>query len=128
MNDEVRLERIREVLDRLAVLSEDHVILVEGVNDVAALKAVGIDGDFFTIQCSGGPMRAVEYVEAHGGKAVVLTDWDRRGGTIASQIRSMCGSGHDIDFDVRADLGKLCRTYIKDIESLAVLVERLSPT
>ena len=91
MSDEVRLEEILKVLGRLKELSADHVILVEGRKDREALAYLGISGDVFQIQSSGGPSAAAEYVESRGGKAVILTDWDRRGGNLAAALRDILG-------------------------------------
>lgn len=127
MSDEVRLEEILKVLGRLKELSVDHVILVEGRKDREALAYLGISGDVFQIQSSGGPSAAAEYVESRGGKAVILTDWDRRGGNLAAALRDILGRDNpDIDGSVREDLSRLSRHYIKDVEALDSLVDRLS--
>ena len=127
MSDEVRLEEILKVLGRLKELSADHVILVEGRKDREALAYLGISGDVFQIQSSGGPPAAAEYVESRGGKAVILTDWDRRGGNLAAALRDILGRDNpDIDGSVREDLSRLSRHYIKDVEALDSLVDRLS--
>ena len=127
MSDEVRLEEILKVLGRLKELSADHVILVEGRKDREALAYLGISGDVFQIQSSGGPSAAAEYVESRGGKAVILTDWDRRGGNLAAALRDILGRDNpDIDGSVREDLARLSRHYIKDVEALDSLVDRLS--
>lgn len=127
MSDEVRLEEILKVLGRLKELSADHVILVEGRKDREALAYLGISGDVFQIQSSGGPSAAAEYVESRGGKAVILTDWDRRGGNLAAALRDILGRDNpDIDSSVREDLSRLSRHYIKDVEALGSLVDRLS--
>jgi dTMP kinase len=127
MSDEVRLEEILKVLGRLKELSADHVILVEGRKDREALAYLGISGDVFQIQSSGGPSAAAEYVESRGGKAVILTDWDRRGGNLAAALRDILGRDNpDIDGSVREDLSRLSRHYIKDVEALGSLVDRLS--
>lgn len=127
MSDEVRLEEILKVLGRLKELSADHVILVEGRKDREALAYFGISGDVFQIQSSGGPSAAAEYVESRGGKAVILTDWDRRGGNLAAALRDILGRDNpDIDSSVREDLSRLSRHYIKDVEALDSLVDRLS--
>lgn len=126
MSDEVRLEEIRKVLDRLQELAADHVLLIEGKKDRAALTAVGLTGDMFQIQSGGGPVKAVEYVAQHGGKAVILTDWDRKGGIIAADLVRLLGASDLVyDVQVRLDLFRLCRHYIKDVESLDALVGRL---
>ena len=127
MSDEARLEEILKVLGRLKELSADHVILVEGRKDREALAYLGISGDVFQIQSSGGPSAAAEYVESRGGKAVILTDWDRRGGNLAAALRDILGRDNpDIDDSVREDLSRLSRHYIKDVEALDSLVDRLS--
>ncbi|AGI47156.1 hypothetical protein TALC_00142 [Thermoplasmatales archaeon BRNA1] len=129
MNDDVRLEEVLKVLERLKELSADHILLIEGAKDREALAHVGIDGDMFQIQSGGGPIKAAEYVESHGGKAVILTDWDRRGGSLCRQLRDILGRDNpDIDCQVREDLATLTRHYIKDIESVDSLVDRLSGT
>ena len=127
MSDEVRLEEILKVLGRLKELSADHVILVEGRKDREALAYLGISGDVFQIQSSGGPSAAAEYVESRGGKAVILTDWDRRGGNLAATLRDILGRDYPgIGGSVREDLSRLSRHYIKDVEALDSLVDRLS--
>ncbi|MCQ2079183.1 MAG: Toprim subdomain protein [archaeon] len=127
MNDQDRLDAIREVLERLAELAEDHVLLVEGKDDCASLTRLGIDADMFQIQSSGGPVCAVEYVETHGGKAVLLTDWDRRGDSLAETISGLLGRDNpNLDTGVRRDLGRLCRASIREIEDLASFVKSLS--
>ncbi|MDR1404351.1 MAG: Toprim subdomain protein [Candidatus Methanoplasma sp.] len=128
MNDDERFAEVQKVLDELGELSADHVILVEGLKDRKALESVGITGDMFMIQSEGGPMKAAEYVYRHGNRAVILTDWDRRGGTIARELeRQLSSLGSEYDSGLRARLSFLCRKYIKDVESLDVLLERLSP-
>jgi dTMP kinase len=127
LDDEERLAEIKEVLEELEELAADHVILVEGLKDKKALSSIGIEGEVFMIQSEGGPIKAAEYVSEHGGKAVILTDWDRRGGTIAHELENQLSSlGLMYDSRIRARLSFLCKKYIKDIESLDKLLERLS--
>lgn len=123
MDDAERLERIREALDRLSELSGDHIILVEGLKDVDSLRHVGIDGEFFCVQSSGGPLKAAEHAWRAGRPAVIMTDWDRRGGNLAETLRenleSLCVPYDD---SVRRDLAVLCRPYAKDVESVDAVV------
>ncbi|MDR1955019.1 MAG: dTMP kinase [Candidatus Methanoplasma sp.] len=127
MNDEERLAEIEKVLEDLTELSKDHIILVEGLKDKKALDSIGIFGNIFMIQSEGGPMKAAEYVFGNGGKAVILTDWDRRGGTIARELeRQLSSLGLGYNNEIRAKLSFLCKKYVKDIESLDTLLERLN--
>ncbi len=126
MSDAERYEGIMEALRVLEEMSWERVILVEGRRDVTALEHLGIFGDVFTVQASGGPVKAAEYVAGRGKKAVILTDWDRKGDIIASDLEVHL-SALDVQYDtsVRSRLADLCRIDIKDVQSLDELVHRL---
>ena len=127
MNDRERLEKIQEVLTELSLLAEDHILLIEGSKDKRSLETLGIRGTVFMIQSEGGPMKAAEFVYRNNKKAVILTDWDRKGGTIASELSKQLSSlGVEYDTSVRARLSVLCKKYAKDVESLDSVVERLT--
>lgn len=125
MTDAERLEEIYELLSELDELSKDHVLLIEGKKDRRALTALGVSGDMFQIQSDGGPVKAAEYVEEHGGKCVVLTDWDDRGDMLADRLCEMLDDHAVVDTHIRRGLRRLCSSYIKDMESLDSLVGRL---
>ena len=127
MDDAERLELIQEALEKLYAMGEDCVILVEGPNDVRALRNVGIDGEFFRIQSDGGPIKAAEYVASRNRDAVILTDWDDKGDIIAADVSeqlSALGVRHDLS--VRKDLAALSKKFIKDVESLDSMLGRMS--
>lgn len=127
MNDGERLAEIGEILEELKALSMDRILLIEGIRDRDALDRLGINGRVFMIQAGGGPVKAAEYVSLHGNKAVILTDWDRKGGTIARETElQLQALDCECDSEIRAKLSRLCKKYIKDMESLDTLVERLS--
>ncbi len=126
MNDEERLEGINEALGRLREMLPDCVLLVEGNKDVAALHNVGIDGDIFCVQSGGGPVKAAEYAWRSGKPAIILTDWDRRGGSLAHDLRDNLSSlGVPHDDTVRSDLAFLTRPYSKDVESIDSVIRLL---
>lgn len=125
MTDAERLEEIHGLLFELDDLCADHVLLIEGKKDRQALNALGVSGDMFQIQSEGGPVKAAEYVEAHGGKCVILTDWDDRGDMLADRLSDLLDDHAIVDTHIRRGLRRLCSSYIKDIESLDSLVERL---
>jgi len=126
MNDEERLEKLAEVFGRLAEMLDDHILLVEGNKDVAALRNLGIDGDFFCVQVGGGPVKAAEHVWRSGKRALILTDWDRRGGNLARTLReNLTSLGVEYDDTVRSDLAFLTKVYCKDVESLDSVIGNL---
>ena len=126
MNDDERLRRLDEILDRIQSMSSDHVILVEGKNDRRSLLDLNLSLDTIEVQRDGGPLRAAEMVYESGKKAIILTDWDDRGDRLAKdlseQLSALCIS---YDMNIRKDLRDICIKDIKDVESLQSLYVRL---
>lgn len=126
MNDDERLRRLDEILDRMQSMSSDHVILVEGKNDRRSLLDLNLSLDTIEVQRDGGPLRAAEMVYESGKKAIILTDWDDRGDRLAKdlseQLSALCIS---YDTNIRKDLRDICIKDIKDVESLHSLYVRL---
>jgi 5S rRNA maturation endonuclease (ribonuclease M5) len=59
-------------------------------------------------------------------KAVVLTDWDRKGGQLARMLReALMNNGVVVDDRIRAQLAMLSKKEVKDIESLPRFVNNL---
>lgn len=126
LNDDERLRRLDEILDRIQSMSSDHVILVEGKNDRRSLLDLNLSLDTIEVQRDGGPLRAAEMVYESGKKAIILTDWDDRGDRLAKdlseQLSALCTS---YDMNIRKDLRDICIKDIKDVESLHSLYVRL---
>ena len=126
LNDDERLRRLDEILDRIQSMSSDHVILVEGKNDRRSLLDLNLSLDAIEVQRDGGPLRAAEMVYESGKKAIILTDWDDRGDRLAKdlseQLSALCIS---YDMNIRKDLRDICIKDIKDVESLHSLYVRL---
>jgi 5S rRNA maturation endonuclease (ribonuclease M5) len=79
------------------------------------------------VQREGGPLRAAETLFDNHEKAVILTDWDNKGESIAADLEHHLSLlGIEYDTSIRRRLGDLCRKDIKDIESLDSLYARLS--
>lgn len=125
-DDQERLNLIFETLERINELSATHTVLVEGVKDIAALKNSGVEAQFFCVQSGGGPVRAAEALWKSGRSAIILTDWDRRGNTLAEDLKmNLVTLGVKFDRDIRADLSFLCKPYAKDVESLDSVILHL---
>ena len=126
LNDDERLRRLDEILDRIQSMSSDHVILVEGKNDRRSLLDLNLSLDTIEVQRDGGPLRAAEMAYESGKKAIILTDWDDRGDRLAKdlseQLSALCIS---YDMNIRKDLRDICIKDIKDVESLHSLYVRL---
>ena len=126
LNDDERFEALEEILDAIQDMSADHVLLVEGKKDVAALRNLGLDAEIICVQRDGGPLRSAELLSNIGKKGIILTDWDDRGNRLtddlAHHLSSLCIS---YDLDIRDRLRNICIKDIKDVESLDSFYRRL---
>ena len=120
-------EDLVEVIDDLAEANLETPVIVEGERDVRSLRALGLQGEILSLNAGVSLFHLAESYSRRFRKAIILTDWDRRGGQLcrllmdafeANQVRA--------DTDLRARLTLLCRKDIKDVESLAAHVERLA--
>ncbi len=119
-------ERLNGIADALDSIPEESVVLVEGRKDVTALRTLGVKSDVFTVQVSGGPMRAAEFLWKIGKTAVILTDWDDRGNRLANDLaKSMDSLGVRYNTGIREKISLLARPYCKDVESLDSVVNLL---
>ena len=126
---ERRLERILEVLERLATESTKGTpIIVEGRNDIDALHRLGLEGDFLSAKSSGKSfLDVLGEIERRGKrKVVLLMDFDRRGkewtNRLTRRLEEMKIAPSLIFWK---ELLSLVGHDVKDIEGLATYLETL---
>ena len=118
---------LSKVLEDLAEKNRLAPIIVEGEYDRRALRALGVEGDVRLINEGSTIFRLCESIAASHREAIILTDWDVRGGRLARQLRDgLAANGVRFDEELRARLTRLCRKDITDVESLHTFVERVS--
>lgn len=121
------VESLTVALDDLADANRTAPILVEGENDVKALRTLGVQGDIIPLNRGTTVLSTCEAVAARAREAIVLTDWDARGGRLGRLLREgLAANGVRANTDLRARITVLCRKDIKDVESLPRYLERLS--
>ncbi len=120
------LEEIEKLLTDLKERPDRMVILVEGKKDRAALTCLGVGGDIVQVQDAGGILGVAEDLARRGKEAIILTDWDRKGGQLAELLRNALRA-NDVRFDdrLRARLSMISKKEIKDIESLPSFITYL---
>lgn len=121
------LDRVEIALAELRDRPDNFVILVEGKKDVDALHELGIYGEIIKIQsASKGIFAITEDLSKERKEAYILTDWDRKGGQLALLLKNALGAnGIAYHENVRSELSKLCRSEIKDVESLPAYISLL---
>lgn len=109
----------------LEASGQGTAIIVEGMRDMRALRALGISGP--VILASRRPaLELAEDAARRYKEIIVLTDWDQKGDEMAGMIdQHLRSAGIRADLDIRSRLKKLVRKEIKDVESLSRYVERM---
>ncbi len=118
---------LQRVLEDLAEKNRHAPIIVEGEYDKRSLRALGVTGDIRMVNEGSTIFGLCESIAAGGRGAIILTDWDVRGGRLARQLRDgLAANGVRYDEELRARLTRLCRKDITDVESLHGFVERVA--
>lgn len=126
---EEKLERILEILDRLAMESAKGTpIVVEGTNDVSALRHLSVTGKIIPVKASGKTFidRVDEVINTGKSEIILLMDFDRRGKEWTRRMAQ-----HLQELRIKPNmlfwngLLKLVGRNIKDIEGLATYLETL---
>ncbi len=119
-------EDLGQVLDDLIEKNRSVPIIVEGEYDRRALRELGVLGDIRVLNRGNSVLALCEGVAREYREAIILTDWDVRGGRIARHLRdALAATGVRYDDQLRARLTILCRKDIKDVESLHRFAERI---
>jgi len=117
---------LHRVLEELVERNRSAPIIVEGEYDKRALRALGVTGDIRLVNEGSTIFRLCESIASDHREAIILTDWDVRGGRLARQLRDgLSANGVRFDEAIRARLTRLCRKDITDVESLDSFVERV---
>lgn len=118
---------LSKVIEDLGEKSRRTPIVVEGEYDRRALRALGVKGDIRLINEGSTIFALCESIARGHREAIILTDWDVRGGRLARQLRDgLSANGVRFDEEIRARLTRLCRKDITDVESLHGFMERVS--
>ena len=121
-----RLDEIQSVLDELISRDPKAVILVEGMRDRGALTILGVKGEMIQVQSSDGIFAIAERLAKESKSAIIMTDWDRKGGQLGRLLRNALRS-NSVPYDdvLRQRLVVVAKQDIKDVQSLPSLFSRL---
>lgn len=126
LNASERLEELERLLGELAERSADEPIIVEGLKDRAALRTLGVRGEIVLLNTGESVLHTAETLARKARSIILLTDWDYRGGQLCRLLRrAVEASGGRYDDQTRAQLVRLTKKEIKDIEGLPGFLTRL---
>src|SRR5207253_11472110 len=116
---------LEKVIEDLAEKNRLAPIIVEGEYDRRALRALGLTGDIRLINEGSTIFGLCESIAGGHQEAIILTDWDVRGGRLARQLRAgLAAHGVRLDWELRARFIRLCPKDITDVSSRHPFVER----
>jgi 5S rRNA maturation endonuclease (ribonuclease M5) len=120
------LEQLTAILEELETRPEEMVLLVEGRRDRGALNLLGVWGEIIQVQTSDGILGIAEDLALRKRKAIILTDWDRKGGQLCLLLKNAL-KANAVEFDAvtRSRLVHVVGGEIKDVESLPSFFSRL---
>jgi 5S rRNA maturation endonuclease (ribonuclease M5) len=117
------IEKIREIVE------EGACIVVEGKRDEAALRKLGIDARYYHVSGSGKSMHMLAEQISKEREAIILTDFDKKGGSIAAKLATLLNEAPQktrINLDIRRNLMNAMKEIkISGVEDLASLVEKI---
>ena len=128
--DKDHLEQIKQDLEKLlAELREKNQevpVVVEGDNDIVALKTLELPGEVLKLNQGKPIFNLVEEWSQKYREMIILTDWDRKGGRLA-RILSEAFDANDMKYDMkfRKKLAFLCKKEIKDVQGLPKFMDNL---
>jgi 5S rRNA maturation endonuclease (ribonuclease M5) len=126
LTPEERLEQLEKVFDDLEDFSQNVPIVVEGIRDVEALRRLGIAKNVVALNRGISVFSFSERISKEHRKAVILTDWDRRGGQLARMLKeALMANGVEVIDRIRTQIVILSKKEVKDIESLPTYIDRL---
>jgi 2,5-diamino-6-(ribosylamino)-4(3H)-pyrimidinone 5'-phosphate reductase len=122
-------EKILRVLECLAEESAKGTpIIVEGKNDIEALRALGVEGKIISAKTGGKSILDVisEMEKCTAKEVIMLLDFDRRGKEWTKRLKQNLEKAKTkINITFWSRLLALVGTEVKDVEGLATYMETL---
>lgn len=129
---EEMMEELKGWVEDLNEQSDDVIIIVEGKKDVVAMRNIGITARLVNMNKGMSVLTFLENLSTNSRPfenigsfetLVILTDWDRTGGRIASKLKEGCKNlGLQCDLEKRRELARLTGKWIRDVESVDSLI------
>ena len=121
-----RHEIDHQLIDSLVILVKNlndesragALVVVEGKRDVEALKAIGFEGEVFTLSHRGKLVELVSDAEKYR-KTILLLDFDHKGRILTKKAGLLLQQKKNrIDLRFRKELASITRGRVKHVEEL----------
>jgi 2,5-diamino-6-(ribosylamino)-4(3H)-pyrimidinone 5'-phosphate reductase len=119
---ERKAEKLMQLLERLAAkAAENTLIVVEGRNDIEALKELAIQGNIISVKTAGKSFldTLAEIQQQNISEVVLLLDFDRRGKEWTKRLKQSLEENRiKVDTNFWTKLQALLGHHVKDVEGL----------
>jgi len=124
-----KAEKLEQLLERLvAEATKSTLIVVEGQNDIEALKELAIQGNIISVKTAGRSFLDIltEIEEQNTSKTILLLDFDRRGREWTKRLKQRLEEKRiKVNINFWNKLRALVGHDIKDIEGLPTYLKTL---
>ncbi|MGC8850234.1 MAG: toprim domain-containing protein [Candidatus Bathyarchaeia archaeon] len=126
-NEEI-FNSLSKAINDLRTLSDDGApIIVEGNNDAESLKMMGVNGRILKIKGSNMSLQDFIYSLSSEEEAIILTDFDREGDEIASElIEELTSIGVKANSMIRRRIKRLVGREVTEVEDLPKYLMKLT--
>ena len=117
------LEKLEKIILELREANKTIPIIVEGEKDVEALHKLGINGMIISINKGFSLTDFCDKIADEFKEAIILTDWDRRGGYLCHTIKKNLEGRVNCNIYYREVFAK--HSMIRTIEGLPSWIETI---
>jgi 5S rRNA maturation endonuclease (ribonuclease M5) len=116
MNIEESLEEVQKAIADLIEKNKTIPVIVEGKKDTKTLQQLGLKGIIIEINKGSSLTDFCDWIVINHHEIIILTDWDRRGGSLCHRMMHLLNGRIVYDTTIRERLGK--HAMIKTVEGL----------
>ncbi len=115
------VEEVELALDELVQVNLTTPVIVEGIKDEKALRKIGLTGEIITLNKGMSLSDFSDWIADQYDHVVILSDWDRRGGSLCRRLKELFKGRVSYDITFRQRLSKYA--MIKTVEGLPSWLE-----
>lgn len=126
MYEDKLLEDLEKILLDLRMENESYPVVVEGKNDVKALRNLDLGGSIMSFNVGLSTVNFAEFMSKEHDTIILLPDWDHKGTKLMKEWRNQFRAlGVKVIDELWVRLFKLVKKEITCVEDLDRLVVRL---
>ena len=126
MYEDKLLEDLEKILLDLRMENESYPVVVEGKNDVKALRNLDLGGSIMSFNVGLSTVNFAEFMAKEHDTVILLPDWDHKGTKLMKEWRNQFRAlGVKVIDELWVRLFKLVKKEITCVEDLDRLVVRL---